>query len=329
MANSSSDERALVLVNPRARGVRAGGWHEHTLSEIASRYAVQIVAPASAAEVSAAARAAVGEGYAIVVAAGGDGTVNAVAEGLRGATTALGILPLGSANDLARELGIPRHDVRAAARVIATGRPRLTDLGMVGERIFCGVGGMALVARSALAVTRFKQRSEASRRIADGAGGSVYRISATAALFGARRLDDRFHIDYVDGSRGERHLLEMRAAALFVANHRTLGGGLVLPVHSKPNDGALEICVVPRRSRISLMLNFARLSAGLSIPPGVLQIVRATEAIITTSRDDAFVADGELLASGRRFEIRVLPLALRIICLVAVTEAHAPRYSDT
>ena len=61
------------------------------------------------------------------------------------------------------------------------------------------------------------------------------------------------------------------------------------------------------------MLNFARLSAGLAIPPGVIETIRATEATIETSKEDAFVADGESLAAGRRFELRVLPRALRII----------------
>jgi hypothetical protein len=87
----------------------------------------------------------------------------------------------------------------------------------------------------------------------------------------------------------------------------------VLPVRGNASDGDFEITYAPSRARHSLMLNFARLSAGLPIPPGVLVTLPATEATIETGREDAFVADGELLAQGQRFEARVLARALQII----------------
>jgi diacylglycerol kinase family enzyme len=259
-----------------------------------------------------AAHEAAAEGYAVVVAAGGDGTVNAIAQGIAGTRTALGILPLGSANDLAREYEVPSV-AWAAARRIAEREPRPTDLVEIGGRVFCGVGGLALVSRAALAVTRFKQHSVPARRVANLLGGQVYRVSATAALLRPWPLDDRLRIDYRDADRGDRHQFETRASAAFVANHRTLGGGLVLPIDANPSDGVLEICYVPARPRYSLILNFARLSAGARIPDGVLVRVRATEATIVTGREDAFVADGELLARGTEFRVRVLPAALRIV----------------
>lgn len=280
---------------------------------IATSYEVELATPDSAAATTRFARDAAAAGCALVVAAGGDGTVNAVAQGLCGSGTALGILPLGSANDLAREIGVPRRDIAAAARLIATRRVRSSDLGSVSGRVFCTVGGVALVARATLAVTRFKQRSRIARRCADLLGGGVYRISATATLAGGRELDESIRLQYRDVESGDRRELEVRASALFVANHRTLGGGLVLPVATDACDGVLEICVVPSRSRLSLLLNFGRLSAGRPIPPGVIQVLRATEVTIETARDDAFVADGELLATGRRFDVRVVPGGLRVV----------------
>ena len=312
MSPSGEREHALLLVNPRARLANTS-WRERAIPALASRYAVEAVTPANAEETTRLARDAAGGGCPVVIVAGGDGTVNAAAQGLCGTGTALGILPLGSANDLARELGIPRHDIAAAARVVTTGRIHSSDLGTIAGRVFCTVGGVALVARSTMAVTRFKQRSRFTRRAADLIGGGVYRVSATAMLLGGRDLDEDMRVEYRDPEGGSRHELHVRASALFVANHRTLGGGLVLPLESDARDGVLEICVVPARSRVSLMLNFARLSAGWRIPPGVLQVIRATEAVIETKRDDAFVADGELLAEGRRFEVQVAPGAVRVI----------------
>lgn len=287
-------------------------WRSVAIAALSSRYATELVEPRNANETTELARTAGAEGVSTVVAAGGDGTINAVAQGLAGTRAALGILPLGSANDLAREYHVPKS-VDAAARRIVEGTPRAIDVVAIGDRLFCGVGGLALVARAALAVTRFKQRSPMRRRIADLLGGNVYRISATAALLAPWAIDDQLRITYRDADDGKSRSLEARASALFVANHRTLGGGLALPVNANPTDGALEISYVPARARHSLIVNFARLSGGLALPPGVLETIRATEATIETGREDAFVADGELLAKGRRFDIRVLPRALHII----------------
>jgi diacylglycerol kinase (ATP) len=305
-------ERALILANPRARLVISSLWRERALDELQRRYVVELVEPRDAGETVRRAHEAAAEGYAIVIAAGGDGTINAVAHGIARTRTALGILPLGSANDLAREYGIP-SDAGAAARRIAERSPRSIDLVEIDDRVFCGVGGLALVSRAALAVTRVKQWSAAARRAAGLLGGSIYRLSATAALLRPWSIDDRLRIDYRDADRGDRHQFETRASAAFVTNHRTLGGGLVLPVDANPSDGVFELCYVPARPRHSLMLNFARLSAGRPVPEGVLVRLRATEATIETGREDAFVADGELLARGRRFEVHILPKALQII----------------
>jgi diacylglycerol kinase (ATP) len=261
-------ERALVIVNPRARLASSWNWRAIALAALERRYATELAEPKDASDTTRLAHEAAALGYAVVVAAGGDGTVNAVVRGIACTRTALGILPLGTANDLAREYGV-HGSIDAAARRIVEREPRVTDLGEVDGRLFCGVGGLALV--------------------------------------------DRIRIDYWDAERGERLQFETLASALFVTNHRTLGGGMVLPVDANPSDGMLEICYVPARPRHSLMLNFARLSAGTAIPPGVLVTVRTTEAIIETGRDDAFVADGELLARGRRFSVRVVPAALRLI----------------
>jgi diacylglycerol kinase family enzyme len=305
-------DRALIIANPRARRVVSTVWREAALDELERRYATELVEPRDAAHAVRRAHEAAAEGFAVVIAAGGDGTLNAVAQAVAGTQTALGIFPLGSANDLAREYGVPR-DIREAARRVVERPPRVIDLVEIGDRVFCGVGGLALVSRAALAVTRVKQWSPATRRMADSLGGHVYRLSATIALLSPWSLDDRLRIDYCDADRGDRHQFETRASAAFVTNHRTLGGGLMLPVDASPSDGVLELCYVPARPRHSLMLNFARLSAGAPIPEGVLVRIRATEATIETGGEDGFVADGELLATGRTFTVKIRAGALQII----------------
>jgi len=304
--------RLLILSNPRARLAPTVGWRDAAIAELEGRYETELLEPRSADETVRLAHEAAAQGLDVVIAAGGAGTINAVARGIACTRTALGILPLGSANDLAREYGIPGSIAMAARRIVER-PPRAIDLAEVNGKLFCGVGGLALVARAALAVTRAKELGPAARRVANMFGSQIYRLSASAALLAPRSLADRIRIDYRDAERGDRHHFETFASAVFVTNHRTLGGGLRLPVDANPSDGVIEISYVPARPRHSLMLNFARLSAGAPIPPGVLVSVRATEATIETGRDDAFVADGELLGQGRQFTLRVRPRALQLI----------------
>src|SRR5256714_8008229 len=178
MAATERRDRALILINPRARLAGARAWREPVIAELARRYASELVEPRDAADTTRLACEASAGGYVVVVAAGGDGTVNAVAQGLAGTHTALGVLPLGSANDLAREYGLS-GSIPAAARRIVESEARSIDLVEIGGRGFCGVGGLGLVSRAALPVTRLQQRSTSARRLAAPLGRQGHPIFAT------------------------------------------------------------------------------------------------------------------------------------------------------
>ena len=125
------------------------------------------------------AEAAVAEGAKLVVAGGGDGTISAVAGALAGSDTRLGILPLGTLNHFARDLGIP-FDPDAAARLIAQGRDRRVDVAEVNGRVFINnsaVGLYPLMVRD-----REAQRSKLGRSkrgaMAVAAGRTLLRFSS-------------------------------------------------------------------------------------------------------------------------------------------------------
>src|SRR5947207_9860919 len=137
MPTSDGRERALILANTRSRLAGLGVWREAAMAELERRYATEFGEPRNAADATRRAHAAAGEGFSVVIAAGGDGTINAVAQGIARTQTALGIFPLGSANDLAREYGIP-NAIPAAARRIVEGEQRSIDLAEIDGRFFCG-----------------------------------------------------------------------------------------------------------------------------------------------------------------------------------------------
>src|SRR5258708_4489185 len=133
----------LVIFNPAARSARASSrWK--TLGDLPPHVTLATTSvPGEAKEIAA---AAVEQGFRIVVAAGGDGTINEVVNGLAGSEVALGVLPVGTMNVFAAELGLPGK-LRDAWRLIEAGRVREIDLGRANRQYFVQLAGVGLDAQ--------------------------------------------------------------------------------------------------------------------------------------------------------------------------------------
>src|SRR5262245_26449145 len=182
-------------------------------------------------------RAAVERGYNIIVAAGGDGTVSDVAEGLIGGETPLGIIPVGTANVFAHELGLPL-DLEGSCELLAGGHATTSvDAMRVGEKFFVlqiGIGIDALMIRDT--------EREAKRRF----GRAAYLWTGFTRLIGYQPL--RFTIS-VDGKRSRPH-----ASQVLIAN----GGVLGVPPfrwgpHIRPDDGRIDVCIVSARTLLDYL----------------------------------------------------------------------------
>src|SRR6476646_2462282 len=135
----------VVILNPAAGNPETiRDWQERVES-IVGRWPVRITSHAGDAE--ALARRAVEEGFGRVVAAGGDGTVNHVANGIAGSGATLGILPMGTVNVFAMELGLPANDLERCWEIIQGGNVRLVDLPSANGKYFVQLGGIGLDAQ--------------------------------------------------------------------------------------------------------------------------------------------------------------------------------------
>jgi diacylglycerol kinase family enzyme len=127
-------QRVVVIANPVASQF-TGGSHRDVMALLSSRFEVEALWPGSAPEATAAAEQAVAEDAEIVVAMGGDGMVHHVAQGLVGTDTALGIIPAGTTNVVARLFGIPAKHTKAVRLMIdATPARRVGTARLVLER---------------------------------------------------------------------------------------------------------------------------------------------------------------------------------------------------
>ncbi len=244
--------------------------------------------------------------------AGGDGTINRVVHAVGDVPVPIGIIPLGSGNDLARALGVPRDPVSAAQR-IAVSAGTTMDLVEVNAQPCCTVGGIGLVADVTIRVGEFARPGGLMRPIVRGLGPHAYLLMAAARL-AAPSTPTRGGYAHPAKVRAGDWRWEGECHALFVANFPPLGAGLALPIDASASDGAAEVCIVPRCARVSLALRLAALRSGRPQPEHVLAVRRTVRAVIEIDHAMPFVADGDVICTDRRFEVVVRPAALTVLC---------------
>ena len=242
---------------------------------------------------AALAREAAGEGCGLVVAAGGDGTVHEVATGLVETETALGILPCGSWNGLARELKVPL-DLRRACRLFLGARVRRIDAGQIGERRFFATAGVGLDARVAA-------RFEGSVR-----RGMLPYVLLTAQTF-FTHVPEEILLTLDAGPP-----MKVRPFMLTLANAAQYGGGAVIAPDAQPDDGLLDICLMEDVSLFRAVVHARRLFTGtIHRMPGV-RMFRAAAVEIVRPAPGPFQMDGEALDGEAVLKMSVAPGALRV-----------------
>jgi YegS/Rv2252/BmrU family lipid kinase len=300
VSSKSSCVRTCVIFNPTARGEKARRFRRH-LEEIGRQCVLRLTAgPGDARRLAAEAGA---EGFEVVVAAGGDGTVNEVLNGLAvaaGQTPArLGVLPLGTVNVFARELGLPL-DLPGAWRTIQAGKSITIDLPEAvfesaegpQRRWFAQLAGAGLDAR-AIELVRYSLK----KRI----GPLAYVVAGLQALAEAPSV-----IRVSGDSQTDQGSL------VLIGNGRLYGGNYRLFPQADLQDGLLDVCVFPRVDVATLIRCAPSLLLSGKIPGGAVRRLQAREIVLEGGQNIPFELDGEW--AGRlpvRFTLR--KNALRVI----------------
>jgi diacylglycerol kinase (ATP) len=293
---TGSSAPIAVIANPAAGGGKARRAGEAVVAKLkALGHPAELVLTQARGEATALASELVARRTERIVVAGGDGTVQEVARALAGRDAALGIVPCGRGNDLARVLGIP-SDWDAAAEVIARGEVRRIDLGRIAGRHFVTVAAMGFDSEAAA-------YAHASRLGLPGPLGYLWAVARTLVRFESPEVTLR-------GDFGEHQGRILLAAT---GNTSTYGGGMRIAPGAAPDDGLLDVCVVRALPRWTILRAFPRLFAGTHIDLPYVTTLRTRRLEITASRPLAIFADGEPIATTPA-EITVDPLALRVLC---------------
>lgn len=288
---NGSRRRALLIAN---RHARRGGEAIDAVLEILAQGGIDVDEhdQASGPPIAEAIRAAAGSHDCVIV-GGGDGTLHAAAPALIETGLTLGILPLGTANDLARTLGIDQ-DPLAAARTIAAGYAREVDLGEVNGHPYWNVASVGLSVELAGELT-----AETKRRW----GKLGYAVAAMRVL---RRMRP-FTAEIEHDGQVER----VRTVQVAVGNGRHYGGGMTVSESAQPDDGLLHVYSLEIRHWWQLLALFPALRSGRQGAWRDVRSFAATELKVSTRRAKRVNADGEIITRTPA-AFRLHPGAVRV-----------------
>ncbi len=295
-------KKAVFIVNPGAGTSRKGNIAEEIASclemdgkgsscvEGGSYEIVYTQRPKHASEL---ALNAVKEGVPVIVAVGGDGTVNEVACSVAGSSSAMGIVPVGSSNGLARHLCIPR-DVKQAVRKIVEGHTALIDYGLLNQKKFfctCGCGFDA----------------EVGWNFGGKRGRSSYVKTVIKEFF--RYSPSHYEIEDSDGNT----VFSSKAFLVTAANAGQWGNDAYVAPEASVQDGLLDLVVVEPFSVLAAASLSWRLFHRSLLKSSKVRHFRGKA--FTVRRSDAGLVhlDGEPLFSTEELEISVCPKGLKVI----------------
>ena len=214
-------------------------------------------------------------GFEAIVAAGGDGTISAVVNGLGGRAVPFGVLPLGSANVLAREIRLPRAP-EALASLITTGPVSPIWPGRVGERAFVMMASAGFDSEIVAALS-----PELKRRV----GRLAFAWGFLVRLWHCPACELTVRADGV----------EYRAAAVVAAKGRHYAGPFVVAPGADLAEPVLELVLLDRRGRWAMLRYATALLLGRVPRLGDIAIVRARQASVAGNRALPVQADGEIV----------------------------------
>ena len=278
-------KRALLLTNP---GARRGGEAIDAVRAVLEEagFDLERVQPEKEQPIGDLIRAKAGSSDLVIV-GGGDGTLNASAKALVETQLPLGVLPLGTANDFARTIGLPPDPVEAA-RAMTTLQPRPIDLGEVNGHLFFNVASIGFSAELASELTAEAK----ARRGKLGYGLLAARLLAKSRLFNA-------YLEH-DGATEKIKTLQVS-----VGNGKHYGGGMTVEENATADDGKLDFYSLEVDHWWRLLRLLPALRAGTHGRWDDVRAFKTTELVIRTRHPRDVNTDGELSTqTPAHFKIR-------------------------
>ena len=294
-----TDAEIVAIVNPLSGAGATSGVAEARVALLNARFAAarlhgSVHLTERRFHAGEMARDAVARGAKLVIAWGGDGTINEVGTALAGTGVVLGIIPAGSGNGFASELGLPRTP-EAAIDTALGGRDRPIDGGDLGGRLFFNIAGIGF---DAVIAEQFNQRPLGRR------GMGPYVQIGLRQTFTYRAVRYRIRLD------DER--FETNALLIAFANGREYGNKIRLAPHARMDDGKLEAMVVEDRGTLARLWCGRYLALGTADKAPRIIKRSIVSAEIDCDGEMPYHLDGEIGRARGPIAVKILPKLLTV-----------------
>lgn len=294
--------RTAILVNPTSGKGRSAKNAPVAMQRLREHGMDVAVLEAGSAEGSVElAKQAIADGVEALIACGGDGTVHCALQAVAGSDATLGIIPVGTGDDIARALGIPRDDVRKAVDVIADGRTREIDYGLV--RAADGTEQAFLAVVSAGFDSEVNHRAN---RMKWPTGQSRYLVATFAELGVYKGVDFTITVD------GETTTTP--GMMLAIGNGTSYGGGMLICPRAEFDDGQLDLTFLTKTSKATFIKTFPSVFKGTHVNHPSVNTMRGAQVHVEAEGQRAY-ADGEYVGP-LPIDVEVVPRGLKVFAPV-------------
>jgi len=292
-------QRLIVLMNPAAGLSGNFPIRDAVLESLRAAGAEPVLRPARGSAILETARAALREAPEALVAAGGDGTLSAVAAAVAQSDVPLGVMPIGTLNHFARDIGIPT-DLRQAARIIVDGTVRSLDIGQANGHCFINNSSIGLYPH----IVRHRNRH--CQQLGRG--------KWLATLLAAISVLRRYPLVSVTIQAGGNSLCRTTPFVL-IGNNRYKMNLLAMGARARLDEGMLSVYSTSRSGRFRLLKLMLRGLLGRLDQDRDFDDIITQQALVETHKRTLRVAfDGEVCRMTPPLHYRILPGALKVIC---------------
>ena len=285
--------KRLFIINPKSgKNNKASELEQIIKTQFDS---ADIVFTKAAGHAKKLAEDAVKQGYAQVIVAGGDGTINEAASSLIGTKTALGIIPLGSGNGLAREIGCPLDNLQKACNNIYMAKPVLCDAGKANGEYFLNVAGLALEATIAQTFSKVKTRGILP----------YFKIGFLQIL--------KYKAPQVEVWIDDKNLVFLNPMTLVFANGRQYGSNFKIAPKASLTDGSLDMVYIAEQPLWKIVLGLPNFFKPNFTSVNLSKTRRIKKAAITAKDKFIYHLDGEPKKAVEKLEIEVVPKAIYLL----------------
>ena len=289
----------------------AGNYSQEEFRKYFFRHEVDVHSPESLDALNERILADIDQGIEYIFAVGGDGTANTISQNLIGKNVKLMVVPAGTANDFAKEIGIS-SSLKKISHIFSNQTTKKVDAIQINGRYMISNGGLGMAHEVAKTVNRYRKEKPGFKQMMKAFGKQTYSL-----IYAQQMLAKPFVLRPVMVESPDSPLLDPRVttALILVNNQEYIGGKFQVAPHTKNDDGKFNVTILTHQNRFDLMKCTLQMMSGAYPSHDKNLISFETDKLILNSLDDKpleFFGDGELFPPSPILDISVAKQALEV-----------------